>query len=171
MFAVVCGNASTAICLCNCHLFGISLFEMGLPLFSIQIEINRWKTLFNSVLQNTPQIFLQMLYTSAVGELNTVTLFAMLSSACSVVLSIAIFVIQAGTRWNPKTYEIQVLISNKDAMDPLLRKRRYLRGKTALVISETISVDRKCIEIQKIILQLVIILSINDERDEKVILR
>eukprot|EP01083_Nonionella_stella_P131308 398844_1 len=169
-FTAITGKASAAISLCNCRLFGLSIFEMGLPLFSIQIEIYRWKILSNTVLRNIPQIVLQMLYVSVIGSLDKATLFAFISSACSVIVTIATFVVQSRVHWNPKLYEIQVRISNNDAMNPLLSKRRYLRRKTAVVISDALGIEQNCVSVQKIVSPLNIRVCINDERQQHVLL-
>eukprot|EP01083_Nonionella_stella_P244216 850254_1 len=160
MLAIISSKVSTAISVCNCHLFGLDVFDMGLSLFQTDIEINRWKVLLGTVLRNIPQIILQLLYVSLTSTMEIATLSAFLSSSCSVVVTIAAFVIKAGIKWNPKTFTITLHLSSTDALNPLLPKRRYLRRKVRNAICEATGIDGKCVCVDAIHPPLLIVVSI-----------
>ena len=87
LLCVISGNAFIAVGLCNSNLFGLFLFDLGLN--KRQLAVYKNKRIFSIVLlENFPQLIIQLLYSISSETVTYVTISATLFSLTSIILSI-----------------------------------------------------------------------------------
>lgn len=87
LLCMVSGNAFIAVGLCNSNLFGLFMFDMGLN--RRQLAVYKNKRIFAIVLlENFPQLVIQLSYSIASETVTYVTVSAILFSLTSIILSI-----------------------------------------------------------------------------------
>ena len=160
----VSGNSFGAIELANSNLFGMDLFSMGLnPRHLKQFQ---GKRIYSSViLENIPQLAVQIYFLSYLGAFDEATFVALLSSSISVILSVVDIwsakrlvsvmdetksaINTGGSGVNINKIEFLIL-SNQEIESKkqiLLTKPRAL----AKAIAETLIVDQRTVEIYQLL--------------------
>ena len=87
LLCIILGSSFTAIELCNTYLFSLSIFSMSLN--RRQKAIFKNQRIYSTVLlENIPQLILQIIYTILTSSFSEVTLIAGIFSILSIILSI-----------------------------------------------------------------------------------
>eukprot|EP01083_Nonionella_stella_P113264 333815_1 len=155
----ISGNSFGSIELANSNLFGIELFSMGLP--SHALKEFQSKRFYSSVLlENVPQLAVQIYFLTLLKAFDEPTFVALLSSSISVVLSVVDI-------WSAqRLLSVMDKAKNDDSVDInkiefLLRsnieidERKHILVNRphalAKAIAETLTVDRRNIEIYQLL--------------------
>ena len=87
LITILCGSAFGAVDICNSNIFHLSLFNMGLNKRQKAIFKNQ-RILSTVLMENIPQIIVQVTYLSISNKLSEITLIAMIFSLISIISSI-----------------------------------------------------------------------------------
>ena len=91
MITIICGSAFAAVDICNSNIFHLPMFNMGLNKRQLAIFKNQ-RILSTVLLENIPQLALQIIYLVLTAELETnvspITIIAMIFSSISIISSV-----------------------------------------------------------------------------------
>ena len=105
------GGANASISLVNSRIFGFEWFDMSLSRKS-QIKTNQYKLFLVCILENIPQISIQVGFSITSETFANATVFALIGSLISMFLLIGTFIIQRGDRMNDQLIEIRIKYRN-----------------------------------------------------------
>ena len=126
---MISGSVVASLKLVNCRLFGMVLFDMGLPKFK-QEEFVRHQLWLTVLLENVPQIIIAISYASFLNEFdNTIVLFALTSSTISVMLAIWSAFLQYPKKFY--IFQMNVILNKSDKR--IKRKIRKTNSMTATI--------------------------------------
>ena len=128
-FCMISGCVAESVEFVNSNLFGLSMFNMGLPKYR-QDETARHKLWLAILLENVPQIIISIVYASQLGQFKGAVTMSLISSFASIILAFISIVLEF-----PKNYYIyQIDIKLRVSKNPNLRENLRMKKRMAKII-------------------------------------
>ena len=149
--SILFGSAHSAVLLCNCNIFQISSFNMGLN--RRQRAVFKNKRLFSTVLlENLPQLCLQLTYSLIIDDYTFITIFASIFSFLSILLTIFEYISADSLLKCEGVLVIKMFIESNDIStlnQSQFKKFENLRKPISHEISKITNIDQRLIELLK----------------------
>ena len=146
-FSIITGSAFTGINICNSNIFGLKCFDMRLPKHE-QIYFNQQRIYSMILLENIPQIIIQIIFTISISKPDFITIMSFIFSFISIISSIFSYFTYQSISSNNNYIVIQFNISSNEIVSKYKSISQQTR-KLKTEISKTLSIETLTIDVLK----------------------
>ena len=130
ILCMLSGGLTASLRLVNSKLFGLTVFDMGLPKYK-QDETVRHRLWLTVILENIPQILISTFYARTLSSFNQTVMLALISSIASVILAIFSAILEFPK--NYYIYQMTCLMTNNSVNGKVRKQLRKINSLTSII--------------------------------------